>query len=179
MAQTAHRATYWQRFVYPEDFLKKDFHSFRLDGRCAAVTGAGSGIGRAIALRFAESGACVHLLDIDEKGVEAVAVEISGNGGSARPYFCDITEWSSVTTAFGKIAAEKYVDILVNNAGVSHIGNLQNTSQEDFNRVFSVNVRGMYHCMSAAVPQMLSNGGGVILNLASIAATAGLADRFA
>jgi NAD(P)-dependent dehydrogenase (short-subunit alcohol dehydrogenase family) len=71
------------------------------------------------------------------------------------------------------------VDILVNNAGISHIGNLQNTSEEDFNRVFSVNVKGMYNCMSAAVPQMLSHGGGVILNMASIAATAGLADRFA
>ena len=130
-------------------------------------------------MRFAGSGACVHLLDIDEKSVEAVAVEISGDGGSARPYFCDITQQSSVATAFGKIAAEKYIDILVNNAGISHIGNLQNTSEEDFNRVFSVNVKGMYHCMSAAVPQMLSNGGGVILNMASIAATAGLADRFA
>jgi NAD(P)-dependent dehydrogenase (short-subunit alcohol dehydrogenase family) len=84
-----------------------------------------------------------------------------------------------VNSAFQKIGAESHLDILVNNAGISHIGNLQNTSEEDFDRVFSVNVKGMYNCMCAAVPQMMSNGGGIILNMASIAGTSGLADRFA
>ena len=143
------------------------------------VTGAGSGIGRAVALRFAESGACVRLLDIDEKAVEAVASEISKSEGNAKAYKCDVTLQASVNSAFQKIASERHIDILVNNAGISHIGNLQNTSEEDFDRVFSVNVKGMYNCMCAAVPQMMSNGGGTILNMASIAGTSGLADRFA
>ena len=143
------------------------------------ATGAGSGIGRAVALRFAESGACVRLLDVDEKAVEAVASEISKSEGNAQAFKCDVTLQPSVNSAFQKIAAERHIDILVNNAGISHIGNLQNTSEEDFERVFSVNVKGMYNCMCAAVPQMMSNGGGTILNMASIAGTSGLADRFA
>jgi NAD(P)-dependent dehydrogenase (short-subunit alcohol dehydrogenase family) len=143
------------------------------------VTGAGSGIGRAIALRFAGSGACVRLLDIDEKAAEAVASEISKCGANAKAYPCDVSRQQSVNSAFQKIAEEKSPDILVNNAGISHVGNLQNTSEEDFDRVFSVNVKGTYNCMRAAVPHMVANGGGIILNMASIAATAGLGDRFA
>ena len=143
------------------------------------MTGAGSGIGRAVALRFAESGACVRLLDIDEKSVEAVASEISKSEGNAKAYKCDVTLQGSVNAAVQKIAEDRHIDILVNNAGISHIGNLQNTSEEDFDRVFSVNVKGMYNCMCAVVPHMMSNGGGTILNMASIAGTSGLADRFA
>jgi 2-keto-3-deoxy-L-fuconate dehydrogenase len=143
------------------------------------VTGAGSGIGRAVALRFADSGACVRLLDIDEKTLQSVATEISEKDGNVKAYTCDVTLQPSVNSAFQKIAEESHIDILVNNAGVSHIGNLQNTSEDDFDRVFSVNVKGMYNCMCAAVPQMMSNGGGIILNMASIAGTAGLSDRFA
>lgn len=143
------------------------------------VTGAGSGIGRAVAVCFADSGACVRLLDIDQKAVESAASEISTKHGNAHAYTCDVTRQQSVNSVFQQIAAERHIDILVNNAGISHIGNLQNTSEEDFDRVFSVNVKGMYNCMCAAVPQMISNGGGAILNMASIAGTAGLADRFA
>ena len=143
------------------------------------VTGAGSGIGRAVALRFADGGACVRLLDIDQKAVESVTSEISAKNGNAQAYNCDVTLLQSVNSTFQKIAKERHIDILVNNAGISHIGNLQSTSEEDFDRVFSVNVKGMYNCMCAAVPQMMSNGGGTILNMASIAGTAGLADRFA
>ena len=143
------------------------------------MTGAGSGIGRAVASHFADSGACVRLLDIDQKAVESVASEILANGGNAKAYTCDVTVKPSVDSAFQKIAEERHIDILVNNAGISHIGNLQNTSEADFDRVFSVNVKGMYNCMCAAVPQMMSNGGGIILNMASIAGTAGLSDRFA
>jgi len=130
-------------------------------------------------LRFADAGACVRLLDIDETAAEALASEIHANGGSAQAYLCDVSSQPSVHSAFQKIGAEKQLDILINNAGISHIGNLQATSEQDFDRVFSVNVKGMYNCMRAAVPQMMSNGGGIILNMASIAGTSGLADRFA
>ena len=152
---------------------------FRLDGKLAVVTGAGSGIGRAIALRFAGSGACVRLLDLDKKAVDDVAFEISKSGFNAKAYACDVSQQTSVTSVFQKVAEERPLNILVNNAGISHVGNLQNTSEEDFDRVFSVNVKGIYNCMRAAVPQMTTNGGGTILNMASIAGTAGLADRFA
>jgi 2-keto-3-deoxy-L-fuconate dehydrogenase len=130
-------------------------------------------------LRFADAGACVRLLDIDEKAVEAVALGICTDGGNAKAYVCDVSSQPSVNSAFEEIGAERHPDILVNNAGISHIGNLQATSEEAFDRVFSVNVKGMYNCMCAAVPQMMSNGGGIILNMASIAGTSGLADRFA
>jgi 2-keto-3-deoxy-L-fuconate dehydrogenase len=130
-------------------------------------------------LRFADAGACVRLLDIDEKAAEAVASGICTDGGNAKAYVCDVSSQPSVNSAFEKIGAERHPDILVNNAGISHIGNLQATSEEAFDRVFSVNVKGMYNCMCAAVPQMMSNGGGIILNMASIAGTSGLADRFA
>lgn len=143
------------------------------------VTGAGSGIGRAIALRFADSGARVRLLDIDEKAAEAVAAEIAKDGANAKAYVCDVSRQQSVNSAFQKITDEGPLDIVVNNAGISHVGNLQSTSEEDFDRVFAVNVKGMYNCMRAAVPHMVANGGGIILNMASIAGTAGLADRFA
>jgi NAD(P)-dependent dehydrogenase (short-subunit alcohol dehydrogenase family) len=80
---------------------------------------------------------------------------------------------------FCKIGGNGPLNILVNNAGVAHIGNVENTTAEDFDRIFRINVRGVYNCMQAAIDFMKAAGGGVILNLASIAATAGLADRFA
>ena len=154
-------------------------NSFRLDGKVAVVTGGASGIGRAIAERFAESGASVRVFDIDERAASVVATEIAGNGSDAKGYLCDVTQSQSVTAAFQKIFQQERVQILINNAGISHVGNLEGTSESDFDRIFSVNVKGMYNCMQACVPHMKANGGGVILNMASIAGTSGLADRFA
>ena len=151
-------------------------NSFRMDGKVAVVTGGASGIGRAIAERFARGGASVRVLDIDERAASAVAKEMAGD---ARAYACDVTQQQSVTAAFHKMFQQERVQILINNAGISHIGNVEGTSEVDFDRIFSVNVKGMYNCMQACVPHMKANGGGVILNMASIAATSGLADRFA
>ena len=159
--------------------LTGDSNSFRLDGKVAVVTGGASGIGRAIAERFSRSGASVRVLDLDEGMASAVAHEIAGNGWDAKAYACDVTHQESVTAAFQKIFQQQRVQILINNAGISHVGNLEGTTATDFDRIFSVNVKGMYHCMQACVPHMKTNGGGVILNMASIAATSGLADRFA
>lgn len=152
-------------------------NSFHLDGKVAVVTGGASGIGRAIAERFAKSGASVRVLDIDERAASLVANEIAGN--DAKGYLCDVTQSPSVTAAFHKIFQKERVQILINNAGISHVGNLEGTTESDFDRIFSVNVKGMYNCMQACVPHMKANGGGVILNMASIAGTSGLADRFA
>jgi NAD(P)-dependent dehydrogenase (short-subunit alcohol dehydrogenase family) len=153
--------------------VKEDF---RLDGKTAIVTGAGSGIGRAIARRFAAAGAKVYLLDIRREQAEETAQLIAAR---AVPVACDVTDAEATRSAFAAIAADGSIDVLVNSAGVSNIGRLENTTEKDFDRLFKVNVKGVFLCMQAAVGHMKSAGGGVILNLASIAATAGLSDRFA
>ena len=119
------------------------------------------------------------VLDIDEDAAKTVASEILSSGGSAKAYSCDVSQGDSVKAAFDEVFQGGSVHILVNNAGISHVGNLEGTLGSDFDRVFSVNVRGMYNCMHASVAHMKANGGGIILNMASIAGTSGLADRFA
>lgn len=148
-----------------------------LTGRVAVVTGAGSGIGRAIAGEFARAGAHVHCLDRDLSAVNAVAREL-GNA-AATAHECDVADDSSVQRTLEAIEAIHGIDILVNNAGVSHIGNVAHTTPEEFDRLFQVNVKGVYHCTRAVVERMASRGHGVIINMGSVAATAGLADRFA
>ena len=153
--------------------------SFRLDGKVAVVTGGGSGIGRAIAKRFATSGAAVRILDLNLKDAEETVHHIAENGAQAAAFACDVTDQARVTEVFSQIFARAKVTILVNNAGVSHIGNVESTTEADFDRVFRVNVKGYYNCIHACAGHMKANGGGVILNMASIAGSAGLADRFA
>jgi len=152
---------------------------FHLDGKVAVVTGGGSGIGRAISLRFAAAGAAVRILDLNLAEAEATAGLIEQNGGRAAAFACDVTDQASVHRTCSGIFARERVHILINNAGISHIGNVENTSESDFDRVLLVNVKGYYNCIHACVPHMKSNGGGVIINIASIAGTAGLGDRFA
>src|ERR1700756_1778687 len=159
--------------------LKGNSHSFRLDGKLAVVTGGASGIGRAVAQRFAASGACVRGLDIDGDAAKTVVSEIVSNGGSAKAYPCDVSQHARVKAVFDEVFQEGRVQLLVNNAGISHVGNLEGTPESDFDKVFCVNVKGMYNCMHASVAHMKANGGGVFLNMASIAGTSGLADRFA
>jgi 2-keto-3-deoxy-L-fuconate dehydrogenase len=130
-------------------------------------------------MRFASAGAHVKLIDLDLTAAQTVASEISQAGGSASPFQCDVTNQSQVKDVFRQITQVGRVHILVNNAGVSHVGNIETTSEADFDRVFRVNVKGYYNCMLAIVEHMKNSGGGTILNLASVAAWTGLADRFA
>ncbi len=153
--------------------------TFRLDGKTAVITGGASGIGRAIADCFAAAGASIRILDIDVNCAQNAVKEISQNGGSAASYVCDVAKPGDVEETFRKLGQMERLDILVNNAGIAHVGKLEDTSEKDFEAVFQVNVKGMYHCMRACIGHMKENGGGVILNMASIAATAGIADRFA
>lgn len=154
-------------------------HDFRLDGKVAVVTGAGSGIGRAIALRFAAAGAAVRVLDLNQKDAEATCKSVRDAGGIASPHTCDVANRQQVDPVFSGLFRDGRVHLLVNNAGIAHIGNVESTSEADFDRVFRVNVKGIYHCVSAVIGHMKAQGGGVILNMASIAGSSGLADRFA
>lgn len=149
---------------------------FKLDGKIAAVTGGGSGIGRAVAKVFSKQGAIVHIIDVSEENAQQVSGEIASGGGKAFAHACDVSNQRQVSEVFQKITG---INILVNNAGIAHIGNAENTTEEDFERVFRVNVKGVYNCLHAAVPMMKANGGGAIVNLSSIAALLGLNDRFA
>jgi len=142
----------------------------------ALVTGAGSGIGRAVALRLAASGAHVHVLELRADAGEETAQLIRSNGGTATVIAADVANTESMGEAF---AALERLDILVNNAGIAHIGNVLEASPEDLDRLYQVNVRGVYHCLHFGVRKMLVNGGGSIVNLASIASKVGIADRFA
>ncbi len=149
---------------------------FNLTNKTAAITGAASGIGRAIAILFAKQGASVHIIDFNLAAAELVVAEINAIGGSAHAHAADVSDQNVMVTIFKKIGT---LDILVNNAGIAHVGTIETTSSADFDKVFRVNVQGAYNAMFAAIPSIKSNGKGVILNLASIAALIGIPDRFA
>lgn len=152
---------------------------FRLDGKVAAITGAGSGIGRAIAGRFAQQGARIAVLEIDDQAAAATVADLCAAGADAIAVRCDVTKAESVRDAFAQTTARfAGLDILVNNAGIGHVGTCETTAEADFDRMFSVNVKGVYLCTQAALP-LLKARRGVICNLASIASLIGVADRFA
>lgn len=148
---------------------------FALKNKKAVITGGGSGIGRAIATLFAESGAEVHILEVSDDSGETTLNEILKAGNQAFVHACDVTNQQAVIETFGKIGPHH---ILVNNAGIANVGKAHTTSAEDFDRVIGVNVKGVYNCLFASLPIMQKHGGGAILNMASIAAWCGLPDRF-
>ena len=150
-----------------------------MDGKTALITGAGSGIGQAIAFTFASHGATVRLLDVSEEAATATCRKISEAGGQASAHLCDVTDQAHVKATFAGFFRQERIDILVNNAGISHIGTVESTNEDDFDRLLRVNVRGFYNCLHAVVPHMREKGGGAILNMASIAGSSGLPDRFA
>ncbi len=156
-------------------------HLFSLSGKTAVITGAGSGIGKAIALLFAQQGAHIEILEVSAENARAVTDEIVSLGGSAAWQLCDVGNRAEVAAAFAAITlrAAHGVNILVNNAGIAHIGTLLTTSEEDLDRLYHVNIKGVFNCTAVAVAGMVERGGGVILNMSSIASRMGLQDRFA
>jgi NAD(P)-dependent dehydrogenase (short-subunit alcohol dehydrogenase family) len=153
---------------------------FNLSGKTALVTGGGSGIGRAICEVFGRQGAHVIVLDLDDRAAGETAAAIVAAGGRAEHAQCDVSDAPQVTATFDGIAARvRRLDILVNNAGIAHVGNIERTPESEFDRVYRVNVKGVYLCTQAAVPVMVRQGGGVVLNMASIVSFIGVADRFA
>lgn len=148
---------------------------FSLKNKKAIITGGGNGIGGAMAVLFATQGAEVHILELSEESAKPALDEILSNGNKATVHACNVANQNEVDTVFEKIGA---INILVNNAGIAHIGKADTTSEPDFERVMNVNVKGVYNCIHAGIPQLRKSGGGVIINMASIAAWVGLPDRF-
>jgi len=153
---------------------------FDLTGKVAAVTGGGSGIGRAISLALARQGAHVGILEKSPEAGLAVRDEIHDAGGHATAYVCDVTNEAQVKTVVARLVeAHGAVHILINNAGIAHIGTIETTSEADLDRIYGVNVKGIFHCIRAVLPFMKAAGGGSIINIASVASLVGIADRFA
>lgn len=148
----------------------------RLAGKYALVTGGGSGIGAAISRRLAGEGAHVTILEPKEEAATAVLAEIREAGGAARVIATDVSNTAAMRAAFEQVET---LNLLVNNAGIAHVGNVVGTHPEDLDRIYSVNVKGVYHGLHFGVPKLIAAGGGAIVNLASIASKIALADRFA
>lgn len=151
---------------------------FRLDNKIMIVTGGGSGIGKAISILFAQQGATVCIIDINDES-RSVADDINNASGKAFFYKCNISSQADVKEVVSTIVAENStIDILINNAGIAHVGTAENTSAEDFERLLNVNVKGVYNCLHEVIPVMKEKGGSIV-NMASVAALVGLVDRFA
>lgn len=144
--------------------------------KAVVITGGGSGIGKATALLFATKGALVHVIEWNEEHASQAVKEIEEAGGRVTAHICDVSDQQQVSDTFKKI---EVIDVLVNCAGVSHIGQADSTTVQDFERVFNVNVKGVYNSLHEAIPLMKAKKNGVILNVCSVAAFSGIADRFA
>ncbi|KJD31164.1 short-chain dehydrogenase [Tamlana nanhaiensis] len=152
---------------------------FSLKNKVAIVTGGGSGIGKAISLTFAQQGAQVHILDFNLEAAQETVKEIEVTQGSAQAHKCDVANKANVDSIIKTITQNGNIDILINNAGIAHVGNIEACEEEDLDRLYNVNIKGVYNCIKSCLPALKKSGNGVILNLASIASTVGINDRFA
>ena len=148
-----------------------------MENKTILITGGASGIGLALVGKFANQGSTVFIIDSNALLGKQVEKEFQEKGKPVTFLEVDIREESQVQHAIQSIPSK--LDVLINNAGISHIGNLASTSLADFERLFAVNVTGMFLCSQAALPKLIEQGGGSILNLCSVAATMGIPDRFA
>ncbi len=154
--------------------------SKRMEETIAAVTGGGSGIGEAICLRFAAEGARVAVIDLNLEAAESVVDRIVKEGGTAQAFACDVTNQTNVQETFTSIgSAFGGLTALVNNAGTACIGGLETATEADMDRVYAVNIKGVYNCLYAGIGLLKQNQGGSIINMGSIASTFGIPDRFA
>jgi 2-keto-3-deoxy-L-fuconate dehydrogenase len=153
---------------------------FRLSGKAALITGAGSGIGAAIADTFATAGARVFATDRvgDKAGVTAARIRASG--GEADALALDVTDEAACAAVLKEVTAKVgALDILVNNAGIGHVGTLMTTTGDDLDRLYAVNVRGVFNVSKVCLPGMLERRRGSIVNMASVGGVVGIRDRLA
>jgi NAD(P)-dependent dehydrogenase (short-subunit alcohol dehydrogenase family) len=150
-----------------------------LQDRVALATGSARGIGKAIATKFAKQGASVHILDSNTDAGMQTVEELRAKDLTVTGHTCDVADQKQVQDIVNGIAAVQGIDILVNNAGIAHVGNIEGTEEEDLDRLYQVNIKGVYNGMFACIPHMKKKGNGVILNMASIASSVGIYDRFA
>ena len=149
---------------------------FLLHQKTAVVTGGGSGIGKEVCIVLAKQGAKVYVVDLSEQSANDTVDIIKKEGGEAKSIVLDVTNQKALMTAYAQIEA---IHILVNCAGISHIGNATSTEEQDFEKIFNVNVKGVYNSLHAGIPIMQKSGGGAIVNISSIVAKVGVSDRFA
>ena len=147
--------------------------------KIALVTGGASGIGKSICLRLALKGIKVLVVDLNLEAAQETVKEIINNGGNAKAYAVDVSNNTNVLRLFKNINEEHTIDILINNAGIAHIGNIEQTNESDLDRLYNINVKGVYNCISGTIEAMKAQKSGVIINMASVASSVGIADRFA
>jgi NAD(P)-dependent dehydrogenase (short-subunit alcohol dehydrogenase family) len=150
-----------------------------LDDQTAIVTGGASGIGKAISRVFADEGAQVAILDVDREAAEETVGAITAEGGEAAFFECDVSDADQVPTVVDAVVDEfGGLEVLINNAGIAHVGTVEETTEEDLDRLYEVNVKGVYNCLRAGVREMKEEGGAIV-NIASVASRVGIPDRFA
>ena len=152
---------------------------FSLENKTALITGGGSGIGRAIAETFAANKAVVHIIDTDNEAATATLMAIQSSGGKAFIHSADVTNYEQISTTVQEITKTQPIELLVNNAGVAHVGTVETTDEAEIDRLYNVNIKGVFNATKACISSMKTAKKGVILNLGSIAGSVGINDRFA
>lgn len=148
--------------------------------KVSVVTGGGSGIGHAICKALASLSHKIIVVDLSHNSADNTAAEIIAEGGQAAAVALDVSNHQAVKQAFAQIAAEHgSIDVLINNAGIGSIGTIEQTLEDELDRVYEVNVKGVYNCAFAAIPVMKKQNSGIIVNMASVASSVGIPDRFA
>ena len=159
--------------------LIKMKNKFSLQNKTALITGGGSGIGESIAQTFANQDAKVFIIDQNLDAAKKTAEKINKKGLSAKAYKCDVSNNKNVNKVINEISKTSTIDILINNAGIAHVGNIEACEEKDLDRLYEINIKGVYNCSRAIIPLMIKNKNGCIINLASIASSVGIKDRFA
>jgi 3-oxoacyl-[acyl-carrier protein] reductase len=154
--------------LYPNPSRFKDF-AMRLKGKVSIITGGASGIGKATVLKFAQEGAIVAVCDLNQETIDATVNEVKAAGGEAVGYIVNVTNKSQINDMVADVKARfGRIDVLVNNAGIVQDAQLTKMTDEQFDLVIDINLRGVYNCAKAVVDTMVAQGGGVILNASSV-----------
>ena len=152
---------------------------FDLNKKNVVITGAGSGIGQSIAMVLASQGAYVFIFDANMQAAESTVNQIKLSGGQAEAYEIDVTDLTLIIDTIQSIEAHRPIDILINNAGIGHIGTAQSTTPQEYDKVQDINLKGYFHMINAVIPYMVERNKGNILNIASVAGSVGISERFA